>query len=88
MYKGQPTKELVLDRRVETSNSCARTLIFGPFSFITVLLEFFSSFYSPFSLFLWLSVLLLFSFFDLIFLTSFLFPLVLSLFFRPMWFHL
>jgi hypothetical protein len=40
------TKELVLDRRVETSNSCARRLIFGSFSFI----DFLSSFFHPFSL--------------------------------------
>jgi hypothetical protein len=31
------TKELALDRRVEASNSCARTVIFGSSSFIVFL---------------------------------------------------
>jgi hypothetical protein len=46
---------------VKASNSCARTLIFGSFSFIVFLSKFF---FCSFSLF-WLSVLL--SFLDLIF---------------------
>jgi hypothetical protein len=52
------TKELALDRRVEASNSCARRLIFGSFSFI----NFLSSFFHPFSLTVLLPFLL---FFDL-----------------------
>jgi hypothetical protein len=34
------TKKLAIDRIMEASNSCARTLIFGSFSFIAFLLEF------------------------------------------------
>jgi hypothetical protein len=40
------TKELALDRRVKTSNSCDRTLTFCSFSFIAFCQSFFS-FYSP-----------------------------------------
>jgi hypothetical protein len=39
------TKELAIDMRVEVSNSCDRTLIFGSSSFIVFLYQFFS-FYS------------------------------------------
>jgi hypothetical protein len=45
---------------VEASNSYARILIFGSFSFIVFFAEVFSSFYSPLFTFLWLSVLLSF----------------------------
>jgi hypothetical protein len=58
-------QELALDRRVEASNSCVRTLIFGSFSFIAFLSGFFCLF-TPFSFF-WLCVLLRFPFFCLVF---------------------
>jgi hypothetical protein len=58
--------------RVEVSNSCARTLIFGSFSFIVFFVNFFS-FYSPIFVFL-LSFLLPFSFFRFGFLSSFVPP--------------
>jgi hypothetical protein len=38
------TKELALNRRVKTSNSCVKILIFGSFSFIVFLSIFFFSF--------------------------------------------
>jgi hypothetical protein len=53
-------------KRVEASNSCARTLIFGSFSFIAFLSKFFL-FIHPFSLFFGLVFYCLFSFFSLVF---------------------
>jgi hypothetical protein len=75
------TKELALDRRVEASNSCVRTLIFGSF----LLLPFVKFFSRPFFAFFDLAFYCLFSFFNLIFLSpfvfSFFFTFVLYLFF-------
>jgi hypothetical protein len=62
------TKELALDRRVEASNSCAGTLIFGSFFFIVFCQSFL---FRPISLFFGLTFYCLFSFF----LSSFVFLL-------------
>jgi hypothetical protein len=62
------TKELALDRRVEASNSCARTLIFGSFHLLSFvffslpLFRFFDLvFYYLFSFFIWFFYHALFS---------------------------
>jgi hypothetical protein len=46
------TKKLTLDRRVEASNSCVRTLIFDSFFLSPFCQSFFSSFYLPLFVFL------------------------------------
>jgi hypothetical protein len=68
------TKGLALDKRVEASNSCARTLIFGSFYFIAFLLVF--SFYLPLFIFCGLMFYCLFLFFGLVFLLPFVSPLL------------
>jgi hypothetical protein len=69
------------DRRVEASNSCARTLIFGSF----LLLPFVKFFSLPLFRFFDLAFYCLFSFFDLIFLSPFVFSFF-SLLFCPCFF--
>jgi hypothetical protein len=55
------------NRRARAVNSCVGTLIFSSFFFIAFSSEFFFLFIHPFSLFLWLSVLLPFRLFRFVF---------------------
>jgi hypothetical protein len=69
------TKELVLDRKVEASNSCAITLIFDSFLLLPFVTFFFLSLFRFFDL----ACYCLFSFFYLVFLSPFVFSLFFDL---------